>query len=482
MHLPSGVSTAAALFALSLTACGGGADGGSASAAPSAPPADVTLALSASISQPVLSPSLSNEPMLTCSADLSVQATGVGTATVASLYFRYYDVRDSSSLATYTIEGADLQGAFGDGKIAAGATQRSTWDMTGPYSFAVELQARYRNGTTGNDYRLSDPVRFRCAPSSVDGAAVPTLTSVTVDPSSGALPADSVLKIAFTASTPAGALYSIVRITGPCVIDQRFVEQFQSSVSHSLTIPLSYPCQLGVPVGVDVLAFDATAVGSAQQQSYPVTLVDGQPPGLDVGFYPPHLSITYPLPSGDFVASDTMLVAVGAHDNYHVSAIVWEIYPFGTTDTLVLRDSAVAPDTGLYYGGRFYSKPLLLPLQAAWVGTKLQFRIRARDAEGAWSDELVTPQDSVRISASPAGGAGSDRLFASRAAHDASRAARIRATRASPIARGLPTGARVATGASSTATWPPSGGFRVVWVDPRRALPAGAARPDRRTH
>jgi glycerol kinase len=103
-------------------------------------------------------------------------------------------------------------------------------------------------------------------------------------------------------------------------------------------------------------------------------------------------------------------------------------------------------------------------------------------AEGAWSDELVTPQDSVRISASPAGGAGSDRLLASGAAHDPSRAARIRAMRAYPIARGLPTGARVTTGASSTATWPPSGGFRVVWVDPRRALPTGAARTDRRTH
>jgi hypothetical protein len=189
-----------------------------------------------------------------------------------------------------------------------------------------------------------------------------------------------------------------VRITGPCVIEQRFVESFQPAATHSVSIPLPYPCRLGTPIGVSVLVVDALSDAATVYNAYPVALVDTTAPTLNPWFLQKTGGGQFgQVPSGDYTPSDSIRVQAYVHDNYKIKVLFWEVLPMGLRDSMVFADSALGEWATDNY------VPLNLPIAPNWVGQKIQLRFQGRDAQGNLSDFLTTPLDSIRVSASPGG-------------------------------------------------------------------------------
>jgi hypothetical protein len=399
MALSSVSRPAIALAATSalLLACGG--DGAKTVAPPTtADTTDVTIQLStASVSPPSLGATSDTLPVVRCQVQVVASVTGNGKATWVDGAFRFYDLRDTTRmLGSAEIQGDQVLGAWGTGTVGGGEGQVSNWVFSGPTPFAAQFDMRYQVGTSQN-VKLAT-VSFRCAPPIAAGAAQPTISAVTVTPSSGSLQARTPLRVDFSASAPAGTLMTAVRITGPCVIEQRFVESFQTTATHSAVIPLPYPCRLGVPIGVDVLVVDALTNADATYDAYPVAMVDTSGPTLDPYFLQKNAWGQFAqVPGGDYTPSDSIRVMAYVHDNYKFKVLTWEVLPVGLKDSMVFADSLFGePATDNYV-------PLLLPVGPSWVGQKIQLRFQGRDSEGNLSTVLTTPLDSIRVTASPTG-------------------------------------------------------------------------------
>jgi hypothetical protein len=374
-----------------------GACGGAETAAPATtePAKAVSVALTVtSLSAPVVDGSVS------CVVGISAAVTGTGLGTWAGATYRMLDAANRSRvIASGEVTGAVLLDGFGTGSVIGGRSQNSQWRFTGPIAFAAEVEMQYEPAI-GAPLK-SATARFDCVPSFSLGAAAPTIGQLVVTPSQGALDAGTPLLVKYSASLPAGAVRTAVRVTGPCVVDRTFDERADTTVSRTLSIPLRYPCRLGASIGVNLVVFDVLGRGVAQYEATPVTMLDTVPPQAFLQLLHVIPGRTSVDPYSEYALGDTLMAHMGMSDNYRVSAILWELLPVGLKDSIVSPEptpTGEGPNDGTNDGAQVW-----IGIRPEWAGKSLQLRLQARDATGRLSEVITTPQDSIRVAASPPG-------------------------------------------------------------------------------
>lgn len=383
VHRPTRVSRAALVAGLSLlAACGGGEKAPTESQTTGSSGSNgVHVDLSTDQVEVVTPPvGTVTAPIMSCFVDIRATVGGSGAGTWVDGEFRFYDLRDTTrQIASLPFAGSELIQAFGTGTTQNSDVQKSRWQLTASAPFIGEMSTRYTLTQSGSTMATAT-TRFRCAPPVPPGAASPAVPQVSVTPASGALDVGAPVQITVSASAPAGAYFTRIRITGACLIEQDFMEQFQTAVSHTVSIPLNYPCALGAPIGVSAIVYDVLTNSSTTYAQYPIALVDSQRP-----------TVWARVPYGDYVAPDSFTVYVATRDNYRVGTFYWEVLPIGTKDSVVLTDSLVTQNGGEYDGA------LNLKVPTTWIGQKIQLRLYARDAKGLASDTITSPLDSIRV-------------------------------------------------------------------------------------
>jgi hypothetical protein len=152
-------------------------------------------------------------------------------------------------------------------------------------------------------------------------------------------------------------------------------------------------------VGVQLITVDAVGNAAVKTVSTGPTLSDSLRPTTWAVFWGRQWLDYLPSPYGEYLAPDTLYAEVEVQDNYKVRAIYLEVYPFGVTDTLVVRDSVLVSSSDcpgpLACGNLF---PVVL--RPEWAGDKLQFRFYGRDVQGMVSNVYTTVSGCVQITAS----------------------------------------------------------------------------------
>jgi hypothetical protein len=166
-----------------------------------------------------------------------------------------------------------------------------------------------------------------------------------------------------------------------------------------MPLTLGWPCQLGVPIGVEVVTYDAVGNSDTKRVATSVTMMDTQRPTVRALFLA-RQGLDYIItPYGQHLASDSLLAEVIVADNYRVDVLFFEIYPFGVSDTAVVRDSLVARNRTDFLAGSIGHR-FPVRFRPEWVGTKLQFRYYGRDVQGLLSNVYTTEPGCVQIVAS----------------------------------------------------------------------------------
>ena len=330
-------------------------------------------------------PGISSDPegtqIVTCNLDLTATATGEGSATWVDALFRLYLGKSRTvAIDSATISTAEVATSWGGGTIGAGATQHSTWTASAVIPFAGDLEFHYR--TDGGEVKKTK-TPFECAPPGTVNAAEPSVTEITVTPSSGELSAGSPLNLTFQATVPGFLWQATVRITGPCLIEQTIPGAFQTTVTQQVTVPLPHSCNLNVPIGVTVSVLDAALQTAQKYVNTSLVLVDKTPPSLVAFFFPPTGGAGRQYLAGDFFAGDSIPVLANAGDNYQVKSVVWDVLPFGVRDSVTYVDG-VGPST------------VYVHLKPEWTGP-IQLKMWAHDAVGLTSDTISTSPDSARV-------------------------------------------------------------------------------------
>jgi len=332
---------------------------------------------------------------MACDVTLTAEAKGTGTGTWLDAVVEFYDLRDTTqSLGSVSIQALDLKNAWRQESIGPGQVASSSWRVTGSTPFGAAFRMHYQTGSTTRTSSAS----LHCAPPAPSAATAPSITSLSASPSSGTIYVRTPFNVTFTANTPVGALFSVLQVTGACTGASAVGENFTRSVSRTITLTLGWPCQLGVPIGLEVVTYDSVGNSDTRRLATSVTLRDDQRPTVRTFFWS-RQGADMVSPLGDHLASDTMYADVIGKDSYRVDALFLEIYPFGISDTLVVRDSFLTRSPsdflGLEAGHRF-----LVRFRPEWAGTKLQYRFYSRDAAGLLSNVYTTDPGCVRIIAS----------------------------------------------------------------------------------
>ena len=360
---------------------------------PAGPQSDVNVAMSVTaVSSPSVRWLLPAGVELGCDVTLQAEASGTGTGTWLDAAIEFYDLRDTTrSLGAVAIAASELRTAWRQDTISAGKVVSSTWRVTGATAFGVVFQMRYQTGGTMRTSSAS----LHCAPPTPTAATAPSITTLSASPSSGAIVPLTPINVSFTANTPAGALFSYLRATGACTEGWGWAESFESSLSHSVPLTLGWPCKLGVPIGVEVVTYDAVGNYDTKRIATSVTLVDDQRPTVRT-IFTARQGLDYIVsPYGVHLAGDTLLAEMIATDNYRIRTLHFEIYPFGVSDTLILRDSVVAGPGDVVASSASHRFPVRF--RPEWEGDKLQFRFYARDVQGLLSNAYTTDPGCVRI-------------------------------------------------------------------------------------
>lgn len=371
-----------------LSACG--AD------SPATPQPDVTVSTSvSSISPPFVR--LVDPPgvELDCELWLLTEVQGTGTGVWVDGVTEFSDIRDTSRLlGTIPLSAAEMKRAWSEDTIRGGQSVKSLWHLSGPTAYVATIRMRYQTASGTRTASAS----ARCAPPSGSTAAAPSITSLSVSPSSGSIPVNSPLNVTFTATAPAGAQYSFLRATGGC--GNVIVGEFSATtVSHTVPLKLRWPCKTDVPIGVEVITYDAAGYSDGRAVSTSVTIRDDQRPTVLAEFWGREWLDYLPSPYGEYLAPDTVYAQVTVTDDYLVGALYLEVYPFGVADTVVVRDSIVVDPKNVLQptnvGALFH-----VPIRREWAGDKLQFRWYGRDWLGNLSNVYTSVSGCVRIVAS----------------------------------------------------------------------------------
>lgn len=340
---------------------------------------DVAIGLT-STGGPTMSSDAAGNPQLTCQLNFSLTASGKANATWEDAIYRFYVGKNRTTAAdTLVIASADVARGWG-AQITPGETKESVWNVTAGIPFGGEIDFRYR--PDGGDVKTA-VVKFECAPAGVANAAPPTITSLTVQPPSGELPAGAPLNVSFNVTAPAGLWRLTLTASGPCAYQRAIGEQLQTTLAQTLVVQLPGTCLLNVPLTVTLAVLDAALQVTSKTLATSLIITDKQPPTVTPLFFPPGGGSGGTTLSGDFFGGDSIEVMPNASDNHGLAAIIWEVLPYGTKDSVIVTNNQ-APTF------------IFAHLAPEWSGP-IQLRVYARDAVGLTSNVVTTTADSVRV-------------------------------------------------------------------------------------
>lgn len=320
-----------------------------------------------------------------CRLTLKAAATGAGHATWQDAVYRVFIGPDlTTPVDSFVIAATDIAQAFGGSTIAAGESTMSTWDFQAGVPFSAEFEFRYRGSS--QSATAHSTVAFACG-SPPSSTAAPTITSITLSPPSGELPAGAPLNVHFEAYAPGGFFRSLVRVRGPCAADVERVENLTTSISRTVVVAIPGTCPLGVPIEVTVSVMDGAGRTATQTVSSSLVLADHEPPSINPRFFPPNGGSAQTLLHGDYRAGDSIAVIPNAFDTHALAAIVWEVLPYGAKDSVIVYSNSVP-------------SMIHVKLAPTWSGP-IQLRLWARDGVGLMSPVYTSLPDSVRVIPAP---------------------------------------------------------------------------------
>jgi len=340
---------------------------------------DVKIAL-ASTGGPTMSSDADGNPLLTCQLNFSLTASGKVNATWEDAIYRFYVGKDRTTPRdTLLIPRADIAQGWG-AQITPGEGKQSTWNVTAGVPFGGQIDFRYR--PNGGSVKTT-AVKFECATAGVLNAAPPTITSLTVQPPSGELPAGDPLNVNFNVNAPAGLWQVKLFVSGPCTYQRIIGGQLQTTLAQTLVVQLPANCQLNVPLTIALGVLDAGLEVASKTLATSLVIGDKQSPSVTPLFFPPDGGNASTTLSGDFFGGDSIEVMPNAADNHAVAAIIWEVLPYGTKDSVVVVNNEVPTF-------------VFARLRPEWSGP-IQLRVYARDAVGLTSNVVTTAADSVHV-------------------------------------------------------------------------------------
>jgi hypothetical protein len=315
---------------------------------------------------------------ITC--EVLFRASSEGTESViwesATLYW-YVGADRTLPVDSSFIAASDI---WGEPELPPGVPQESRAEIRAGAPFALRATFRYHARPRGST--RSAEASFTCGPEVPSGGTPePELAGVSIQSLSGALEPGDTIRVRFTASSTIGLWETLVVLRDACELTTLFSEGLAQRTTHDVAIPIPSGCTLGLPLTVGIVALDA-----ALQEQYQVTtltpaLSDLTPPRITVSSSPGTPGVR-----GTFFAGDTLSFMFEARDNHDVRALIWEIYPAGIRDSLVVFGPEVSPW-------------IAVPLEDAWVGP-LELRFYARDATNLTSDTVTTAPGDVQVRAS----------------------------------------------------------------------------------
>jgi hypothetical protein len=193
-----------AVLALALSACGE-------TTAPR-PTLGITVSV-AELRGPTVSANGDGQPTVTCEIDLRAAAAGKGTATWLDATFRIYIGKNRSTpIDSAMVSAEEIAQVWGAPEIAAGERQESRWIATVGIPFSATMEFRYRPSSGSRVH--SATVSFSCSPEIPPNAAPPQISTLTVTPPSGELPAGAPLTVSYAATAQTGLWMTGLRISG----------------------------------------------------------------------------------------------------------------------------------------------------------------------------------------------------------------------------------------------------------------------------
>ena len=329
---------------------------------------------------PVLGTSQTGQPTIECGIDLQATGTGTGRAVWGEAVFRFFIGTDRSApFDSVVVTALDVQQSWNHSDIGPGESQQSGWIFTAGIPFAGTVIYRYQVAAGPAQFAA---VSFTCGPTVGPGTAPPVITTLTVEPVAGDLEPGDTLKVDYGISSNVGLWETFVTLSGPCQVTQPIIDSLRQSVTQTILLVIPAACQLGVPISLTVTAVDAALQQTSRHVATQLSLVDKTPPHVFVMFFGPYGSGTTTL-AGEYFTGDSIRMVYMAGDNHELRALVWEVWPAGYRDSLIVSGSAAAPG-------------LAIPLRPEWSGP-LQLKLYAHDAQGLTSDTIVTSPDSVHV-------------------------------------------------------------------------------------
>lgn len=247
-HLASGLL----LWSLGLAACA--ADGPT---DPAESPASIRIDLSVTqLDPPSITESQSGLAIITCRPELSAFAKGSGRATWLDATFKWYVGRDRSVAVDSAIVAAPgVQKSWGRMTIGADESQTSLWDVSASVPYAMTIDYRYQPDAESEVKTAI--VTFTCGPEASADAPPPEVTSIEIRAPAGEVAPADTLVITYSATSEVGLWQTFLVLSGPCVVDLRFMERLASSVTRTALLPIPADCTVGEPVALTVIAVDA---------------------------------------------------------------------------------------------------------------------------------------------------------------------------------------------------------------------------------
>jgi hypothetical protein len=348
--------------------------------APEAPPAIVAIDV-ASLRGPTYSEDTAHRPTVLCGVDLRAIATGSGTASWRDATLRFYiGPNHQTLLDTAVYKTADIAPSWSeDGRIAAGDTEITHWDIYAGIPFHVTFEYHY----VSNNTPRTASVDVACGAPAAESAPAPIVTNVTITPSTGEIEAGSPIQVSYSINAPGGAWRTQIGIAGPCDTTLSFNEARETSLTRSVSVPIRGSCALGKPIIVTVTALDALGQTSDKVQLSSTVLADHKPPSLSMWFSSPNGAFGLASFHGDVYGADSIPVDLTMADNHALSAVIWDVLPFGSRDSLLVD-------------GTFADRRAWIHLRPEWSGP-IQLRFFARDSVGLTSTPGTSPLDSAVV-------------------------------------------------------------------------------------
>ena len=332
------------------------------------------------IDGPSYSETPEHNPQVSCIVDLRAVAVGRAMAAWRGATLRFYVGPNHQTLLDSAVFTGDEIGPSwsDDGQITPGVPQFTRWHLAAGIPFYATFEYRYESTRGVRKTSTS----FACGNLVAAAAPAPVVSSISATPPGGELPAGAPLTVSYTVTAPGGAWRTQVVISGPCNVVMTFNEKLETNLSRTVAVPIPGDCALGAPITVSVYALDALAQLGSSNIQLPVVLADHQVPTLFVSFWgngviPPANF------RGEYYGGDSIPVRLVAGDNHGLTALIWEVLPFGGRDSLLV--------SGLAWGGDVW-----IHLRPEWKGA-FQLRFTARDAVGLMSATMITAPDSARI-------------------------------------------------------------------------------------